>query len=137
MNKVTLLGIVTKDPELRQTQSGISNCNFTLAVRRKFKNDDGEYEADFLNCVAWKNTADICGKYLKRGSKCAIGGSIQTRSYDDKNGVKRYVTEIIVDDVEFINSGDKNASTPKETAKTDKKSAREEMKPVDDDALPF
>lgn len=137
MNKVTLLGVVTKDPELRQTQSGISNCNFTLAVRRKFKNDDGEYEADFLNCVAWKGTADICGKYLKKGSKCAIGGSIQTRSYDDKNGVKRYVTEIIVDDVEFIGNGDKNASAPKGTAQTGKKSAREEMKPVDDDALPF
>ena len=137
MNKVTIIGNVTKDPVMQQTQSGISNCSFTLAVRRKFKNDNGDYESDFLNCVAWKGTADICGKYLKKGSKCAIGGSIQIRSYDDKNGAKRYITEIIVDDVEFINKSDKAPSIPKETAQTGNKKQKQDLKPVEDYGLPF
>lgn len=137
MNKCTLIGNLVRDPEMRQTQSGTSNCSFTVAVRRKFKNSDGEYEIDFLNCVAWKGTADICGKYLKKGSKCAVGGSIQTRSYDDKNGAKRTVTEIVVEDIDFLDGADKTPYTPKGTAQTGNRKKKEELQPVDSDELPF
>ena len=137
MNQCALIGNLTKDPEMRQTQSGTSTCSFTLAVRRKFKNSDGEYEADFINCIAWKGTADICCKYLKKGSKCAVSGSIQTRIYDDKNGVKRFVTEIVVDNVDFLNDGDKTPSAPKETPKTAKQTSFADLEPADDEELPF
>lgn len=136
MNKVTLIGNLTKDPDMRQTQSGTSNCVFSLAVRRKFKNSDGEYETDFVNCVAWKGTADICGKYLKKGSRCAVSGSIQTRTYE-KDGVKRTVTEIVVEDIDFLDSGDKKPSTHQETAQNENKGQKKDWKPVEDDALPF
>lgn len=137
MNKCTIIGNVVRDPELRQTQSGTTNCSFSLAVNRKFKNANGEYETDFLNCVAWKGTAEVCGKYLHKGSKCAVCGSIQTRSYDDKNGVKRYATEILVEDVEFMSGGDKNASAPKEAPKTPKQTSFNDLKPVEDNDLLF
>ena len=94
MNKVYLIGNLTKDPELSQTNSGISVCRFTLAVSRRFQNADGERETDFLNIVVWRGQADNCHKFLKKGSKCAVSGSIQSRSYDAQDGTKRYVTEI-------------------------------------------
>lgn len=102
MNRVILIGNLTKDPELTQTTSGISVCRFTLAVGRRFTNADGSRDTDFLNIVAWRNLADICAKYLRKGSKAAVVGNIQTRSYDGQDGTKRYVTEIVAEDVEFV-----------------------------------
>ena len=104
MNKVILIGNLTKEPEAKNTQSGVSVCTFTVAVRRRFKDADGEYQSDFINCVAWRQTANFISSYFHKGSKIAITGNIQTRSYDDSNGQKKYVTEVIVDEAEFVES---------------------------------
>ena len=95
---------MVNDPALRTTQSGISNVNFRIAVRRKFKNADGQYDSDFLNVVAWRQTADYVGNYIHKGDRVSVDGSIQTRSYDANDGSKRYVTEIIAEAVEGLTS---------------------------------
>lgn len=89
MNKVFLIGNLTKDPEMRSTQSGVAVCNFTIAVNRRFKNANGKQETDFLNVIAWRQLAELCGKYLVKGRKVAVTGSIQTRTYEAKDGSKR------------------------------------------------
>lgn len=94
---------MTKDPELRKTSSDVSVCTFTIACSRRFKNSSGEREADFLPIVVWRAQADNCYRYLKKGNRVAVSGSIQTRSYEDKDGNRRTMTEIVADDVEFIN----------------------------------
>lgn len=102
MNRATLIGNLTKDPDMRQTQSGVPVCTFTLAVQRRYADQSGEKQADFFNVVCWRGLADNCGKYLAKGSKAGVHGSIQNRSYEDKQGNKRTVTEIIADEVEFL-----------------------------------
>ena len=102
MNKVILIGNLTRDPEIRQTASGISACTFTLAVNRRYANQQGVREADFINVVAWRGLAENCVRFLERGSKCAVIGEIRTRSYDAQDGSKRYVTEVVADEVEFL-----------------------------------
>lgn len=97
MNRVIMLGYLASDPELRATQSGISNCTFRLAVQRQYKDKDGKRETDFFNAVCWRQTAEFCANYLGKGRKIAIEGSLQNRSYDAQDGSKRYITEIIVD----------------------------------------
>jgi single-strand DNA-binding protein len=104
MNKAFFMGRITKDIDAKQTASGISVATFSIAVDRKFKNQNGEKETDFFNCVAWRGTADFVSKYFKKGNKILVIGSLQNRSYDDKDGNKRYVTELIVDEVEFAES---------------------------------
>lgn len=137
MNKCALVGNLVRDPELTQTQSGISVCRFTIAVNRNFTNANGEREADFINIVTWRTIAENCGKYLVKGKKVALSGQIQTRSYDDKNGEKRYVTEVVADDVEFIGGNSGEASEPKQAAQKPKKKTVGELKPIEDDGLPF
>lgn len=102
MNKVQLVGILTRDPELRTTASGVSVCSFTIAVNRRFKNPQGEYETDFINCVAWRKGAELLAKYFGKGSMVGLVGSIQTRSYDNKDGQRVYVTEVSVEEVHFV-----------------------------------
>lgn len=104
MNTFIGLGRLTRDPEIRTTTSGTSVATFTLAIDRKFKDKSGERKCDFLNCVAWRNTADLIGKFVKKGTKIAVTGEIQTRTYDDKDGKKVYVTEVVVESVEFCES---------------------------------
>ena len=133
MNKVILIGNLTKDPELATTNSGISVCRFTLAVTRNFANSEGEREADFLDIIVWRGQAENCHKYLRKGSKCAVVGSIQKRSYDAQDGTKRYVTEIIAESVEFLNS--RNSGESQENVEDKKEVA--ELEPIDDDTLPF
>ena len=99
MNKVILIGNLASDVESRTTASGIANCTFRLAVQRRFANAQGVREADFLPIVCWRQTAEFASKYLSKGRKVAVEGSIQTRSYDANDGSKRYVTEIIADNV--------------------------------------
>ncbi len=106
MNKVILVGRLTKDPELRSTSGGISATNFSIAVNRNYKNKEGNYDADFINCVSFRNTADFISKFFKKGSLIGIEGRIQTRNYDAQDGSKRYVTEVMVDNAEFV--GGKN-----------------------------
>ncbi len=104
MNKAILLGRLTKDPELRTTQNNISVCSFTLAVDRRFKNQQGERETDFIPCVAWRQTAEFTAKYFNKGARIAVVGSIQPRSWDDEKGERHFITEVIVDEVYFADS---------------------------------
>lgn len=104
MNKAILVGNLTRDPEVRNTPSGVSCTTFTVACNRRFVNQQGVREADFINCVAWRQNADFVARYLTKGSKVAVEGSIQTRSYDAQDGTKRHVTEIVVDSVESVGS---------------------------------
>lgn len=104
MNKVILIGRLTKDPELRRTPTDVSVVQFTIAVNRPFQQQNGERQADFINCVAWRNQAENLAKYIKKGGQIAVEGSIQTRSYDDPNGVRRFVTEVIASQITFLES---------------------------------
>lgn len=110
MNKVILLGRMTKDAELKSTANGVSVCSFSLAVQRRFKNAEGNYEADFINCVAWRQQADFISKYFGRGSLIAIVGSIQTRTYEGTDGKKVYVTEVVVEEAHFAGEKKKDES---------------------------
>jgi single-strand DNA-binding protein len=102
INRVILVGRLTKDPELRYTPSGVAVATFTLAVNRPFKNQQNETEADFINIVAWRQLAELCANYLKKGSQTALEGRLQTRSYENKEGKKVYVTEVVADNVQFL-----------------------------------
>ena len=104
MNKVILIGNLAADPESRTTQSGVAQCTLRLAVQRRFANQQGVREADFFTVVCWRQTAEFCSRFLSKGRKIAVEGSLQTRSYDAQDGSKRYVTEIIADNVEFCDS---------------------------------
>lgn len=103
MNKAILMGRLTRDPELRTTQSGISVVSFTLAVDRRFKSQSGEREADFISCRAWRQTAEFIQKYFSKGSKLAVVGTIQTGSYE-KDGRTVYTTDVVVDEAYFVES---------------------------------
>ena len=104
MNKVILSGRLTKDVELKQTQSGLSNCTFTVAVNRNFTDQSGQRQADFINCQAWRKPAEAIAKYFHKGSRISLVGRIQTRSYDDQNGQKHYITEVMVEEFEFVDT---------------------------------
>lgn len=105
LNRVILVGNLTRDPELRYTANGgVAVTRFTIAVNRKFTNQQGEREADFINIVTWRALAENCGNYLKKGSLVAIEGRIQTRSYENQEGRTVYVTEVVADDVRFLNT---------------------------------
>ena len=111
MTKVVLIGNLTRDPEMRSTQSGVSVCNFTIAVNRRFKSANGKQETDYLNVIAWRQLAELCGKYLAKGRKVAVTGSIQTRTYEAKDGSKRTAWDIVADEVEFLTTQNQQSST--------------------------
>lgn len=111
MNKVILMGRLTRDPELRTTPNGVNVCTFSLAVSRRFRNANGEYDADFINCVAWRQTAEFISKNFTKGRMLGVVGSIQTRNYD-KDGQRVYVTEVSVDEAYF--AGDKGTGRPED-----------------------
>ena len=104
LNLFVANGRLVKDLELRKSQSGVSNVRFTLAVNRNRKNEQGETEADFLNCIAFNKTAELLAQYCGKGSKISIRGSLQTGSYDDKDGKKIYTTDVMVNEIEFLDS---------------------------------
>ena len=108
MNKAILIGRLTRDPEMRTTSSGIATTTFSIAVNRNFTNQNGDREADFINIVTWRKQAENVAKYCTKGSQVAIDGRIQTRTYDAQDGSKRYVTEVVADNVTFL--GSKNGS---------------------------
>ncbi len=137
MNKVILVGNLSKDPELSTTNGGISVCRFSIAVQRRFQNAEGEREADFINVVVWRGQAENCHKFLKKGSKCGVVGRIQTSSYEAQDGTRRYVTEVVADEIEFIGSRQKDEgdSSVSKVEKDSKQVA--ELEPIDDDSLPF
>ncbi len=134
MNKVFLIGNLTKDPEITTTNSGVSVCRFSLAVQRGFASNDNGPQADFFNIVVWRGLAENCHKFLKKGSKCCVVGRIQNVSYEAQDGTKRYSTEITASDVEFLSTknSDGGSDMPKPTGGTG------ELEPIDDDdSLPF
>ena len=102
MNKCIFVGNLTKDIELQKASEDVAFCRFNIAVNRPYRTADGEREADFITIVAWRTLAEQCAKYLSKGKKVCVCGSLQSRSYDDKDGNKRYVSEIVAEDVEFI-----------------------------------
>ena len=106
LNKVVLAGRITADPELKQTPSGVSVLRFTLAVNRRFtkNNEQGEQQTDFITMVAWRQTAEFISKYFRKGSAICVTGSIQTRSWQDNQGQKRYATDVVVDEAMFVDS---------------------------------
>ena len=112
MNKVILIGRLTKDPELRYTSSNVPTASFSIAVDRNFTNQNGEREADFINIVVWRKQAENCKNYLSKGSQVAVEGRIQTRNYEGQDGKKVYVTEVVADNVQFLGSkGSNNGGT--------------------------
>jgi single-strand DNA-binding protein len=134
LNKCFMTGNLTKDPEVRSTGSGISVCTFRIAVQRRFPGQDGQKVSDFFDVVAWRTLADNCGKYLSKGSKVAVVGELQTRTYDAKDGSKRYVTEIVADEVEFLTP--KSAGEQRGYESQDALS-QQGFQDIDDGELPF
>ena len=131
MNRFFATWRLTKDPEKRTTQNGTSVCTFTLAVDRRYKNANGERETDFFPVVCWRQVADLSAQYLSKGKQVAIAGEIQMRSYE-KDGQKRYVTEVVADEVQFLSPRGDGVERGRGTTQ------EPEMSPVsDDDDLPF
>lgn len=114
MNRVNLTGRLTSNPELRVSQSGGASCRFTLAVARKYKNAMGEYDSDFIHCVAFNKTADTINSYVQKGDLLGVDGRIQTGSYTAQDGSKRYTTDVVVDSVDFLQPK-KSTSNPIES----------------------
>lgn len=112
MNKVILVGRLTRDPEVRTMPSGNAVASFTLAINRNFKNKEGNIDADFINVSVFGRQAENVGKYIFKGSQLGVEGRIQTRSYDAQDGSKRYVTEVIAENVEFMSSSKRDDSAP-------------------------
>lgn len=155
MNNANLVGRLTRPVDLRYTQSGIAYGSFTLAVTRKYKNKDGEREADFINCVIWKKGAELLANYTQKGSLIGVSGPIQTRSYDNQQGQRVYVTEVLVENFDFLesrkndadgfsNAGNintqnfnKNQNLGGNFANNDPFTANRDTYDVQDDDLPF
>ena len=110
MNKVILVGRLTKDPELRTTTSGVSVCSFTVACDRRFVKQGEERKADFINCIAWRQSGESIAKFFTKGNRIALEGSIQTRTWQDAEGKNRYATEVVVDQWEFAQSKSEGGS---------------------------
>jgi single-strand DNA-binding protein len=114
LNQVVLIGRLTRDPELRYTPgNGVPVASFTLAVDRPFTNQQGEREADFINIVTWRKLAENCANYLQKGSLAAVTGRLQIRSYDDNQGIKRKVAEVVADNVRFLDRSGRSSEDPK------------------------
>ena len=136
-NKVILAGNLVENPELKQTPNGVPVTSFRLAVSRKFKNSNGETEADFFNIVCWRNTAEFVKRYFSKGNSILVCGSLQSRSYTDSNNQKRYVVEVVADEVSFLEKkSDNNTSAETPTTPCVDDGVLEEITP-DDELLPF
>ncbi|AQT85667.1 single-stranded DNA-binding protein [Paenibacillus larvae subsp. larvae] len=132
LNRVVLIGRLTKDPELRYTSSGIAYTSFTLAVERPFKTN-GDKETDFINIVTWRQAAEACANYLRKGRLTAVEGRIQVRNYENNEGRRIYVTEVVAEHVRFLEYSKKNNDT-----QNTEDSSNQESAPVDiSDGLPF
>ena len=139
MNKVYLIGNLTRDPEVSTTTSGISVCRMSIAVGRRFTNAEGSRETDFFNVTAWRGTADNCAKFLKKGNKIAVSGSIQTRTYDRQDGTKGFSIDIVADEVEFLSSRNDSNEGMSEGGMGMGGSSNpvSDLQPISDDNLPF
>ena len=132
MNKAILVGRLTKDPELRATTSGVSVAGFTVACDRKYVKQGEERKADFINCIAWRQSAEAISRYFKKGDRIALEGTIQVRDWTDNDGKKRYATEVVVEQWEFAQSKTEGAPATSNT-----EADLDGFVPVDDEDLPF
>lgn len=140
LNHIALMGRFTRDPELRRTGSGTAVASFALAVDRDFKTDGGERECDFIDCIAWKGTAEMISRYFSKGRMAVVTGRLQVRSWTDKDGNKRRSTEVIVDNIYFADSKKEGSQTGGSfTAPTGYSSSGEDYQQIDEDdeQLPF
>ena len=137
MNKVILAGNLTRDPEYQTTPNGVALARFSIAVQRKFVNSDGNREADFINCVAWRSQADFVNKYFKKGSRIGLTGSLQTRSYEANDGSRRTATEVVVEDVEFVGPKQEDSGREYDSQPEVQNEEKPSLQPVEDDDLPF
>ena len=138
-----LIGNLTRDPEMRSTNSGVPVCSFAIAVNRRFKNSEGQQETDFFNVSAWRQLGELCGKYLQKGRKVCVVGSIQLRNYETQDGAKRMAVDVVADEVEFLNSPQQDGGGPQshapraETPRYTPPASEPGFTHVDDDELPF
>lgn len=150
LNRAVLVGRLTKDPDLRYTQSGIAVANFTVAVNRPFSNQQGTHEADFINCVVWRRQAENFANYMRKGNQVGVDGRIQTRTFETKDGKTAFVTEVVADSVQFLEpknarQNGANQGAPREnpnqqqSENTQEDPFKDEGEPIDisDDDLPF
>ncbi len=143
LNKVVLIGRLTRDPEIRYTAANTPVASFTLAVNRNFKNKEGGYDADFINITAWRRLAELISNTLQKGSLIAVTGRIQTSSYEAKDGTRRYTTDVVADEIAFLEKkGTSSADRSNEPAMYEKQSDDfgipvDGFSPIDDDDLPF
>lgn len=142
MNRIHLIGNLTRDPEFSETAAGVAVCKFSIAVSRTYADQNGEKQTDFFNCTAWRQTADAVARYTKKGNKIAVIGSMQSRAYEDRQGVKKTVWEVQVSEIEFLSpheAQEKESEPPRGNTRGQAKNAR---KPVltaldGDDDIPF
>lgn len=140
MNRVFLIGNLTKDPEVLVTSNDVTNCKFTVAVTRRYSNASGNKETDFFTVICWRGLAESCGKYLRKGSKVGVCGAIQNRSYEGNDGIKRYTTEIVAEEVQFLSSRSETEDSnelPEPPAPKKVAAKKVELTPIEDDDLPF
>lgn len=124
MNSINIIGVITKDIELKETSTGVKYCRFSIAVRRNFANPDGEYESDFFNIIAWRKTAEFISEYFGKGKRIGISGRLQQNSYDDSEGNHRTSVEIVANEVQLIE---------KKSKETEEAPVEEENKVIKDD----
>lgn len=147
MNKVILLGRLTRDPEMKNTTTGKAVTRFSLAVDRRFKNKDGQKEADFINIVVWDKQAEFAAQYLNKGSQISVSGRLQVSSYDGQDGQRRYMTEVVADEINFVSSGQKGSTAGFQQASAPQSANNNNMSVMgldedfhlmaDDDDIPF
>ena len=138
MNKVFLIGNLTRDPELSETNSGIVVCRFGLAVSRQYLSSDGERETDFFQVTAWRGTGENIAKYCTKGHKVAVVGSIQMRNYEDREGVKRTAVDIVAQDVEFLHQRARDDGGADNESASSRRGAKPQLEAIDDDGdIPF
>ena len=134
MNKIILIGNLTRDPESGSTNSGVNFTRFQIAVNRPFTNAEGERVADYFDVIAWRQLAERCAKYLFKGNKVGINGNVQRRQYEDRDGIKRMTFDVVADEVEFLTPRTTQDTAPRGNQPSD---VPHDMQPVDNDDLPF
>lgn len=138
MNRVFLIGNLTKDPDVNTTSNDLVNCKFSVAVTRRYNNSSGTKDTDFFSIITWRGLAENCGKYLRKGSKVGIVGTIQNRVYEGADGIKKYSTEIVAEEVQFLSTKSDNDDVNELPEVASKPTVKvSELKAADDDDLPF
>ncbi|MGI6360492.1 MAG: single-stranded DNA-binding protein [Acholeplasmatales bacterium] len=137
MNKVFLVGRITRDPELKYTTSNVAVVSFSVAINRTYQNAQGEYDADFINCVAWRFQAENLARFVKKGQQIGIDGRLQTRTYETPTGETRYITEVVCDNIQFLEPKGTTSATAEPTFEEEDPLLESSMDIASEDDLPF